>query len=221
MADVPAWWRGLIPPTEHEGYRPVYTGFVGSLGPDQVPAADPNGLVPLHFFRAHAVGLDVSLTRVHLLARWSEFDGCRFHQRVRPVLNDQGVAAQGGFGAGPSIYRGCSFERVRFKALGGFTLGQGRFEDCTFVDCRWEGHFAHDADLVACRFIGRMNGCVWFGAGRDRDGRPRRNVIEGNDFTRAILTDNVGWRASFPFGSQAFPPGYLPREPLLPGRGSG
>ena len=129
---------------------------------------------------------------------------CTLRQRTRPVLNDHGIAAQGSLGAAPSIYRRCTFERVRFKTRGGFGLGQARFEECRFVDCRWEGSFAYSADLVDCVFSGRMNGCVWFG----RDGE-RVNEIHGNDLTGVDFTRNVGWRADFPFAEQTWPEGYL------------
>jgi len=127
------------------------------------------------------------------------------------VLNEHGVAAQGSFGNRPSIYRNCTFDRVRFKALGGFSMLSARFEDCTFLNCRWEGHFANDADLVNCTFIGRMNGCAWFGHGTTPDGTTkRRNVIHGNDFTRTQFTDNVGWRLGFPISDQTWPEGFSP-----------
>jgi len=146
------------------------------------------------------------------MVAWSEFDGCTFHQRVRPVLNESGFAAQGSFGNAPAIYRSCTFERVRFKGLGGFSLSQARFEDCTFLNCRWDGHFAHSADLIRCRFVGRMNGCVWFGDDvRDTPGKPfRRNEIVDNDFTETLFTDNVDWRFNYPAEAQLFPTGYRP-----------
>jgi hypothetical protein len=109
------------------------------------------------------------------------------------------------------IYRNCTFDRIRFKALSGFSMLSARFEDCTFVNCRWEGHFAKDADLVNCTFIGRMNGCVWFGEGTGPDRTKRRNVIHGNDFTQTQFTDNVGWRSGFPISEQMWPDGYVPR----------
>jgi hypothetical protein len=80
---------------------------------------------------------------------------------TRPALNNNGFAAQGSLGNSPSLFRSCTFERVRFKTLGGFNLGQAWFDDCRFVDCLWEGHFALSASLVNCTFTGRMNGCAW------------------------------------------------------------
>ncbi|WP_156971227.1 hypothetical protein [Knoellia sinensis] len=146
-----------------------------------------------------------------LSSAWSEFSDCRFRQRVRPILTEHGFAAQGSFGNGPSIYRGCTFERVRFKGLGGFSMMNARFEDCTFVNCRWEGHFAHAADLINCTFSGRMNGCVWFGHSGNPERGGRRNVIRGNDFTQVVMTHNVGWRNGFPVSDQLWPEGHRPR----------
>ena len=121
---------------------------------------------------------------------------------------EYGFAAQGSFANRPAIYRDCLFERVRFKTLGGFVTGAGRFENCTFVNCRWEGHFAYGADLIRCRFIGRMNGCVWGGTDL---GTQRRSVITGNDFTEAKFSDNVAWRRKFPVTDQIWPDGRIPR----------
>lgn len=146
------------------------------------------------------------LDDVALAVEWSEFHGWHLRQRVRPVLNARGFAAQGSFGNSPAVYRDCTFERIRFKGLGGFSMGRGWFENCVFVNCRWEGHFAHNAGLVSNRFIGRMNGCVWFGHSASGD----RNIIRGNDFTQTEFTSNVGWRSDFPVPDQHWPTAYAP-----------
>jgi hypothetical protein len=205
--EFPDWWRGERAPEAYDGPRPVLTGPMLDLDLDQLPE-NAIGLREIRFFRARARGLELSLTDASLHVRWSQFDGCRFHQRVRPVCNAAGYAAQGSFGSSPSIYRSCVFERIRFKLMGGFSMGRARFEDCTFVNCRWEGAFGHQADLVDCRFIGRMNGCVWFGEDRRDPQRVRVNDIRGNDFTETVFTDNVGWRHDFPVDRQHFPAGY-------------
>ncbi len=169
-------------------------------------------LARLYFFRAAVTDVELWLNDVHLAVQWSEFDGCHFRQRVRPVLNSEGIAAQGTFATRPAVYRNCTFERVRFKGMGGFSMGVARFENCTFLNCRWEGHFAHDADLIDNRFIGRMNGCVWFGRSEPASdvGAARRNVIHGNDFTETAFTSNVGWRFDFPLQDQRWPEGFVP-----------
>lgn len=86
-------------------------------------------------------------------------------------------------------------------------MSRATFEDCTFVNCRWEGHFANDAWLINNRFIGKMNGCVWFGAGD-----VGRNVIAGNNFSETIFTTNVAFRNAFPVDDQTWPDGYEPLE---------
>jgi hypothetical protein len=89
-------------------------------------------------------------------------------------------------------------------------MGRALFDGCTFVNCRWEGHFAHDAWLVENRFVGRMNGCAWFGVGGGPglDGSP--NVVRGNDFTETRFTTNVGWRREFPIAEQLWPEAFSP-----------
>ena len=208
VTDAPAWWRGEVRPEAPQGYigpEGVITGDVSAI---KHPPADPRtGLASLYFFRAVLRNTELWLNDVHLTVEWSEFHGCHFRQRVRPVLNELGFAAQGSFGSGPAVYRHCTFERVRFKGLGGFSMDRGRFEDCAFVNCRWEGHFAGEADLINNRFIGRMNGCVWFG----HSAAGRRNIIEGNDFSQTDFTSNVGWRFDFPRSDQRWPTGYAPQ----------
>ena len=167
---------------------------------------DEFGSRPIYFFSAVVSGTELALDEVHLSAEWSEFNDCRFRQRVRPVTNEHGFSAQGSFANSPAIYRNCTFDRVRFKRLGGFNLSRGWFEGCTFVNCRWEGHFATDASLVDCTFVGKMHGCAWFG-----ESVQGPNVNRGNDFSAVEFTDNVGWRHSFPVKDQHWPKGYRPR----------
>ncbi len=165
----------------------------------------------LGFYGAQVCDVELWLTGVHLAVRWSEFDRCHFRQRTRPILNSAGAAAQGCFGNSPAVYRGCTFERVRFKTLGGFSTDRATFEDCTFLNCRWEGHFAYETQLLGCRFIGHINGCVWGGESLATEGiASRRNLISGNDFSRAMITDNVSWRRGFPLADQVWPTDYVP-----------
>ena len=153
-------------------------------------------------FDARVSGATLALSDINLTVEWSQFEDCHFTQQVRPVLNAHGIAAQDSFAIAPSIYRRCTFERVRFNMLSGFSLGRAVFEGCTFVHCRWEGHFAHDAWLVDNRFLGRMNGCAWYGHGQDGT-----NLIAGNDFTATRFTTNVAFRDGFPIDAQAGPTG--------------
>lgn len=201
----PDWWRGQSPPDRPRG-RPrdwaLVTGAVPSVPEGQF---DEYGSRPLYFFGAAVADIELWLNDVHLPVEWSEFENAHFRQRVKPVTNERGFSAQGSFAISPALYRDCVFERVRFKQLGGFTLDWGWFENCRFINCRWEGHFARKASLVGCTFSGRMNGCAW--SGRSDDGS---NVITGNDFTEVSFTDNVAWRDSFPIADQRWPPGFLP-----------
>jgi hypothetical protein len=209
--DEPEWWRGATPAAAPRGEvapDELVTGCVATVPQRDL---DGTGLRPFYFFDAAVSGVELSLTDAHLSVEWSEFTGCHFRQKVRPVLNELGIAAQGSFGVAPALYRGCTFERIRFKLLGGFSLGAAWFEDCRFVDCRWEGHFAHHASLVRCTFEGRMNGCVWFGrSGEPPWGDERPNVHRDNDFTHVRFTDNVAWRASYPLRDQRWPEGFVP-----------
>ena len=205
MTDPNWWWRGLEPATEPRG-EDVADRLTGPRTEILLPPVeDGTGLRRLYVFDARVSGATLALTDINLTVEWSQFEGCHFTQKVRPVLNAQGIAAQGSFAIAPSIYRRCTFERVRFNMLSGFNLGRAVFEGCTFDHCRWEGHFAHDAWLVDNRFLGRMNGCAWYG-----HGRAGTNLIAGNDFTATGFTTNVAFREGFPSGAQAWPDGYHP-----------
>lgn len=199
------WWRGSEPARHPRGEDLEYV----LTGPHTEiilpPVQEGIGLRRLHAFDARVVGAHVALTDLQLTVEWSQFTDCRFTQTLRPVLNRYGIAAQGSLAISPSIYRGCTFERVRFKTLDGFILGHATYQDCTFVNCRWEGHFANDAWLVDNRFLGTMNGCVWYGRGHSAP-----NLIEGNDFTGTRFTTNVSFRGDFPIESQRWPAGYQP-----------
>ncbi len=207
MASEPAWWRGEKPAAEPRGSAldEVQRGEFSEFA--VAPVVAGIGLREVNVFDARVTGADLALTDLHLKVEWSEFNDCRFHQKARPVLNEYGIAAQGSFGNSPAIFRNCTFEGVRFKLLGGFSMSRATFEDCTFVNCRWEGHFANDAWLINNRFIGKMNGCVWFGAGD-----VGRNVIAGNNFSETIFTTNVAFRNAFPVDDQTWPDGYEPLE---------
>lgn len=201
----PDWWRRETPSVAPRGVpgAGLVTGVV-----EELPCAEPNpvtGLRHQYFFSARVLDTRIDLDDFSLTVEWSEFSDVHFTQRARPVTNEQGFSAQGSFGNSPAYYRNCTFEGVRFKQLGGFTLSRGWFEGCTFINCRWEGHFAKSASLVDCTFAGRMNGCAWFG-GSERG----PNVHRGNDFSAVRFTDNVAWRSSFPLQDQKWPEGYAP-----------
>lgn len=196
---------------------PLHPGAVhlsGQLTQQSFPTfsqrpADLQGVVVT---QAQAEGLTVSLDDLHFLASWLEFEDCTFTQRRSgPVLNASGAAAQGslGWAGGPSVYRGCRFEGIRFKTLGGYRMDAATFEDCTFDRCRFNGHFHTTADLIGCSFVGTMDGCVWYGMSAEHQGG-RRNVVRGNDFTGATITSNVAWRGRFDVGAQRWPEEFTP-----------
>lgn len=204
------WLRGEEPgPWLDPAAGAPITGAVPAGSVAAVPA-DAAELVPLRFDRAIADGLVIPLDARAIAVGWSQFEQCRFTQRRsgRALLPD-GTAPQGSFGARPSLYRRCVFVGVRFKALGGFSLGRATYEECVFENCRWSGHLHHDADLLRCRFVGAMDGCVWLGVGGEPVARPNR--FEGNDFREARIGANVGWRGSLDLDGQMWPPGYLPQ----------
>lgn len=209
---TPAWWRETRPVPV-----PVYPGSIhlrGEISQEDIPDFPdrPSDLQGLVIEQGHAQGLTIALDDRHLLACWSEFDDCTFTQRRSGhVLNASGAAAQGtlGWAHGPSVYRRCRFVGVRFKILGGFSMGAAIFEDCVFDRCRFNGHFAYTADLINCRFLGKIDGCTWYGTAPEHDGG-RPNDIRGNDFTEAVITPNVGWRGQFDLDRQLWPEGFVP-----------
>jgi hypothetical protein len=85
------------------------------------------------------------------------------------------------FANGGSLFRDCRFDGAR---IGDF--GDVRLERCQFVDADLEGWFTWTADLVDCRFAGRLSGVVF--NGRDAEGS-RTNEFVRNDFREADLDD--------------------------------
>jgi hypothetical protein len=85
------------------------------------------------------------------------------------------------FANGGSLFRDCRFDGAR---IGDF--GDVRLERCQFVDADLEGWFTWTADLVDCRFAGRLSGVAF--NGRDAEGS-RTNELVGNDFREADLHD--------------------------------
>ncbi|SEE21261.1 hypothetical protein [Jiangella alba] len=212
MRKAPDWWRGTRP-----SRLPVHPGAIhrrGRLSQQSFPTFSqrPADLQALVVTEAYAEGLTISLDDLHFVASWSEFVDCTFTQRRSgPVLNASGAAAQGtlGWAGGPSVYRGCRFEGIRFKRLGGYSMDAATFEGCTFDRCRFNGHHHTTADLIDCRFVGTMDGCTWYGTSAEPVGG-RRNVIRGNDFTAATITPNVAWRGNFDVESQRWPGDFTP-----------
>lgn len=208
----PAWWRATAP-IDLPAYGALQLqGQVDGPDLEAAPVDGHSGLRRLHLHRASLLGIAVPLDRMQLTVTWSEFDKCAFTQKSGRVLSEHGTAAQGSLGARPSMYRNCVFRGVRFKSLGGFSMGASRFENCTFIRCKFNGHSATEADLVNCRFVGKIDGCNWYSTapGHKYQGG-RLNEIVDNDFSRATLSDNIGWLGQFDIDAQTWPPGATPR----------
>jgi hypothetical protein len=90
-----------------------------------------------------------------------------------------------------TIYRRCRFDEASMRHVttrSSFTLGNARFENCTFLDARMRMWFAHEAEFVGCRFRGTLDRCTFFGRIADPVAPPRRrNEFRGNDFREAEL----------------------------------
>ena len=110
------------------------------------------------------------------------FEDCDFSETAFLVAS---------LGDGPTVYRRCTFDGAdlqqvlatnspRMMAL---TLGEARFEECTFLDARIRGWLAHEAEFVGCRFRGTIDRCRFFGrASYRRWFRIKHNEYSGNDF---------------------------------------
>jgi hypothetical protein len=133
-----------------------------------------------------------------------DFSGLRFHsfltERCSFVECDfSDVHAQWlPFGDGGSLFRDCSF---RGASIGDF--GDVRLERCDFTDTNLEGWFTWEADLVECRFAGRLSDVVFNGRNLE-DSRP--NEFVGNDFRDADL-DGVAFRLGIDLDAQLLPEG--------------
>jgi hypothetical protein len=110
VTERPTWWRGESPalaPRGHVGVCDVVTGRRSAI---TIPPVDHRtGLRDLYVFDAQVSEADLSLDDIHLSVEWSEFEDCHFRQRVRPALNEHGIAAQGSFANSPAVYRNCTF----------------------------------------------------------------------------------------------------------------
>ena len=204
---APDWWRGKRPerfPIKIP-QQLVLRGEVNELDLNAVPLDGRTQLKRLCFEQATCRGLHVTLDELSLSTRWSSFEDCRFQQRSRR-LHREGFEPQGSFGHRPCLYRNCTFVGVRLRLRAGFSVGYARFEDCIFERCRFEEHFSFDAEYVRCRFVGPVKMAVFNGTSLSG----RRNEIVDNDFTEALLSDNIGLRNDFPSRDQRWPAGYNP-----------
>jgi hypothetical protein len=102
------------------------------------------------------------------------------------------------FGDGGSLFRDCNF---RGASIGDF--GDVRLERCDFTNADLKGWFSWDADIVECRFAGRLRGVVF--NGRDLESS-RQNEFVRNDFRDADL-DDVAFRLGIDLDAQLLPEG--------------
>jgi hypothetical protein len=133
-----------------------------------------------------------------------DFSGLRFHsfltERCSFVECDfSDVHAQWlPFGDGGSLFRDCSFRRA---SIGDF--GDVRLERCDFTNADLQGWFTWEADLVECRFAGRLSEVVFNGRNLEDS---RQNEFVGNDFRDADL-DGVAFRLGIDLDAQLLPEG--------------
>jgi uncharacterized protein YjbI with pentapeptide repeats len=116
-----------------------------------------------------------------------------------------------------SVYRRCSFDGASLRQILGksplmmaMTLGEARFEHCTFLDAKIRGWLAHEAEFVGCRFRGTIDRCRFFGTQPERRWLgllpPRRNEYRGNDF-REVEFIWSSFESGIPIGEQLWPEG--------------
>jgi hypothetical protein len=190
----------------------------GELGPGpfdfrDIPRQGFGSFPSCGLYEVVSRGADFDLDAVVLGVAWSDFDECTFRQRIRRPID--GLWPQGSLALKPTIYRRCMFEGVRFRIRAGFSVGHARFEECIFRRCRFEEHFSFCADYVRCRFEGTIRTALFYGRAPDGVGcNGKVNEIVGNDFTHAVLGENVGWRGNVDLSAQTWPEGYTPAEVL-------
>ena len=150
----------------------------------------------------------VDLTDVVLTVQNSLFEDSSFRQLRRPASD--GTWGQGSLARRPSVYRRCTFDGVRFRIRGGFSVGVARFEQCSFRRCDFGEHFSFCADYIDCVFIGPIKRAVFYGAAPDGhwcDGKV--NILQGNDFSEAELRD-VAFRGGVDLAAQRWSEGLDP-----------
>ncbi|MEO8061135.1 MAG: hypothetical protein ABI821_00155 [Pseudomonadota bacterium] len=127
------------------------------------------------------------------------FERCSFAKLTAPHV----VLA---CGKETSYYIDCIFDGTRFRHL---SMGQARFERCSFLDVRIGNLFCHSTELVDCKFSGVMRGGAIYGrvVGIDAEFTTRRvNEIRGNDFSAMKLSD-VSFRQGVDLSLQKLPVG--------------
>jgi hypothetical protein len=188
-----------IPPRPHPQRQPGYRApdqFVvrGTLPsgpfvfrhPPWGTAREPQDQGHYQFDQVTAVDGVFSLDNLAWHDCHSSYTRCIFRQTGKPTSPTVGYrGAQGLFGHCPSLYQDCTFEHVDFGLRGGgFSIGEARFERCTFRYCNYRQFEARHADFIDCTFIGVMKSARFWGTTPKGDDRPRRNQFTGNDLSR-------------------------------------
>lgn len=112
-----------------------------------------------------------------------------------------------GSGFAMSEYVNCTFARSRF----GIGPGRARFINCSFDETRIKNWTVSTAksEFIDCTFTGTLRTMIFWGRPDADDvdtlGRTR-NRFEGNDFSRATLSD-VSFRAGIDLTKQVLPTG--------------
>lgn len=136
----------------------------------------------------------------------SEFRDCDF--RGARFIRDGRFGSVGK----QSRYIGCRFDGADLRAM--WSLGNVRFERCSFDDAKIHDWWGDAAEFIDCHFAGRLTMCrfegrVW-NPGWLEPGRldpPRdRNEFHGNDFRAAELID-CGFRHGIDINANLWPDG--------------
>jgi uncharacterized protein YjbI with pentapeptide repeats len=96
---------------------------------------------------------------------------------------------------------GSRFLRCRFAGAQIGDFDEVALVECDFTNAHLNGWFTWDADVIDCRFAGRLEGVVF--TATDSDGRGH-NEIRGNDFRDADLVD-VDFRNGVDLDAQLLP----------------
>jgi hypothetical protein len=133
-------------------------------------------------------------------ARACRFEDCSFDRMTVETID---------FGGGRerSIYIRCSFDGCRFDLVFG---GRARFEDCNFTNISVKTIQTRNAELVRCKFSGRIGTGQFYGSDPDRPPGVSTNEFVDNDFSECDLRD-VEFRNGIDLTRQKLPrgPDYL------------
>lgn len=108
-----------------------------------------------------------------------------------------------------TVYRNCTFERVKLR-----DFGIADFYDCSFINCDFQSAFI-TASFTHCNFIGKISDCVFCGPQYKRYYYmnqlnywvSNKGRLHDVDFTKATLTD-VDFRGAIDLSTTKFPTDY-------------